>query len=193
MTRPWVCTPSRHWCSCCSESAASSSRLAEKQSEYSTWPREGRDRALTSWRGRLRGGWARPRRHSVLPSIPSEAGLEGGAADPISRGAACRGSGPAPRRPLKRGRVGEGGWALCFPTCLPAPRPGLPGKQLHSWVPPRALLRWEAGPTVVGPCCCGRPVTEEPGLAAWDDLEVQALRGRWEVLGSAGQECIEVL
>lgn len=42
-------------------------------------------------------------------------------------------------------------------------------------------------------CCCGRPVTEEPGLAAWNDLEVQALRGRWEVLGSAGQECIEVL
>lgn len=42
-------------------------------------------------------------------------------------------------------------------------------------------------------CCCGCPVTEEPGLAAWDDLEVQVLRGRWQVLRSAGQESIEVL
>lgn len=42
-------------------------------------------------------------------------------------------------------------------------------------------------------CCRGCPVTEEPGPAARDDLEVRALGGRWQVLGSAGQECIEVL
>lgn len=42
-------------------------------------------------------------------------------------------------------------------------------------------------------CCCGDPVTKEPGLAPWDDLEVRVLRGRWQVLGSRGQECVEVL
>lgn len=144
-----------------------------------------------AWPSRRRLGPATE--NGVLPSIPSEAGLEGCAAGPISRGDSLQGLRPCAEKASKTWPGGEGGWALCFPTCLPAPRPGLPGKQLHSWVPPRALLRWEAGPTVVGPCCCGRPVTEEPGLAAWDDLEVQALRGRWEVLGSAGQECIEVL
>lgn len=87
---------------------------------------------------------------SFLPSLRKQAG-RAVPLTPFLEEAACRGSGPVPRRPLKRGRGGEGSWALCFPTCLPAPRPGLPGKQLHSWVPPRALLRWEAGPTVVGP------------------------------------------
>lgn len=42
-------------------------------------------------------------------------------------------------------------------------------------------------------CCCGHPVTKEPGLAAWDDLEVWVLRGRWQVLGSGSQECVKVL
>lgn len=42
-------------------------------------------------------------------------------------------------------------------------------------------------------CCRGHPVTEESGLAPWDDLEVRVLRGRWHVLGSRGQECVEVL
>lgn len=46
---------------------------------------------------------------------------------------------------------------------------------------------------MVGPCCCGCLVTEEPDLAAWDDLEICALRGLWQVLGSSNQECIEVL
>jgi len=32
-----------------------------------------------------------------------------------------------------------------------SPELGLPGKQLNPWVPPRALLRWEAGSAVVGP------------------------------------------
>lgn len=42
-------------------------------------------------------------------------------------------------------------------------------------------------------CCCGSLVTEEPGLAAWDGLEVCVLRGLRQGLGSGGQECIEVL
>lgn len=51
----------------------------------------------------------------------------------------------------------------------------------------RDMARW--GLT----CCRGHPVTEQPGLAPWDHLEVRVLRGRWQVLGSCGQECVEVL
>lgn len=42
-------------------------------------------------------------------------------------------------------------------------------------------------------CGCGCLVTKEPGLAAWDGLEVRVLRGLRHGLGSGGQECIEVL
>lgn len=41
---------------------------------------------------------------------------------------------------------------LSIPTGLSVPRPGQPGKQLDAWVPPRALLRWEARSVVVGRC-----------------------------------------
>lgn len=73
------------------------------------------------------------------------------------------------------------------------PRSGAPGKRLNARVPAGALLHWEPGSAVVGPCCCGSLVTEEPGLAAWDGLEVCVLRGLRQGLGSGGQECIEVL
>lgn len=42
-------------------------------------------------------------------------------------------------------------------------------------------------------CRCSCLITEELGPAAWDDLEVRALWGLWQVLGSSSQECIEVL
>jgi hypothetical protein len=41
--------------------------------------------------------------------------------------------------------------------------------------------------------CCSRLVTEEPGLAARDGLEVSILRGWRQALSSGSQECIEVL
>lgn len=40
---------------------------------------------------------------------------------------------------------------------------------------------------------CRGLATEEPGLAARDHLEASVLGGRWQALGSGGQECIEVL
>lgn len=58
----------------------------------------------------------------------------------------------------------------------------------------RPLGRHTGGCGPVGLTCChGGLVTEEPGLAAWDDLEVCVLRGLWQVLGPSSQECIEVL
>lgn len=154
----------------CSESAASSRRLAEKQSEYRRRPQKGRDRALTSWRdprrgrrpapsqgagqadqgdgGVLRPLGSRPGGCARGPHVPEEAGPQR---------LRLRPEGPSKTWPEGRGRAGRKllRWALRSPRACLLPRPGLPGKQLHSWVPPGALLRWEAGPTVVGPCCCG--------------------------------------
>lgn len=42
-------------------------------------------------------------------------------------------------------------------------------------------------------CCLSGLVTKEPGLAAWDGLELSILWGWRQALGSGGQECIKVL
>lgn len=42
-------------------------------------------------------------------------------------------------------------------------------------------------------CCLFGLVTKEPGLAAWDSLELSILWGRRQALGSGSQECIKVL
>lgn len=69
-------------------------------------------------------------------------------------------------------------WLSQLPTSLSIPRSGLSGKQLHSWVPPRALLHWDAASAAAGPCCLSGFVTKEPGLAARDGLELSVL-WRW--------------
>lgn len=73
------------------------------------------------------------------------------------------------------------------------PARGCLASSLHSWVPPRALLHWDAGSAVGGPRCLSGLVTKEPGLAAWDSLEFSILWGRRQALGSGSQECIKVL
>lgn len=42
-------------------------------------------------------------------------------------------------------------------------------------------------------CCLSGLVTKEPGLAAWDSLELSVLWGWRQALGSGSQECIKVL
>lgn len=42
-------------------------------------------------------------------------------------------------------------------------------------------------------CCLSGLVTKEPGLAAWDSLELSVLWGWRQPLGSGSQECIKVL
>lgn len=60
---------------------------------------------------------------------------------------------------------------------------------------------WPLGPSTAGctmggralTCCLSGLVTKEPGLAAWDGLELSILWGWRQALGSGGQECIKVL
>lgn len=75
------------------------------------------------------------------------------------------------------------------------------GERTHStrW---RGFL-WPLGPSTAGctmaggggwlTCCLSGLVTKEPGLAAWDGLELSILWGWRQALGSGGQECIKVL
>lgn len=42
-------------------------------------------------------------------------------------------------------------------------------------------------------CCLSGLVTKEPGLAAWDGLELGILWGWRQALGSGSQECIKIL
>lgn len=102
----------------------------------------------------------------LLLSLLPEAGPEGYApADPhllqesracgrlLALPSGCGGPGPTPVRAIYN--VADRGWGLLgsrqLPRACPFPCSGLPGKQLNSWVPPRALLHWDAGPAVVGP------------------------------------------
>lgn len=42
-------------------------------------------------------------------------------------------------------------------------------------------------------CCLSGLITKEPGLAAWDGVELSIIWGRRQALGSGSQECIKVL
>ena len=42
-------------------------------------------------------------------------------------------------------------------------------------------------------CCLSGLITKEPGLAAWDGVELSILWGWRQALGSGSQECIKVL